>query len=44
MVVPFLLTLAEFDYFWIANAMFLAFGTAAVVGAVVKFVAYRRGF
>jgi hypothetical protein len=44
MVVPFLLTLAEFDYFWIANAMFLAFGTAAVVGAVVKLGAYRRGF
>ena len=44
MVVPFLLTLAEFDYFWIANAMFLAFGTAAGVGAVVKLVAYRRGF
>ena len=44
MVVPFLLTLAEFDYFWIANAMFLAFGTAAAVGAIVKLVAYRRGF
>ena len=44
MVVPFVLTLAEFDYFWIANAMYLAFGVAAVVGAVVKLVAYRRGF
>ena len=44
MVVPFVLTLAEFDYFWIANAMFLAFGTSAVVGAAVKLVAYRRGF
>ena len=44
MVVPFLLTLAEFDYFWIANAMYLAFVVAAVVGTVVKLVAYRRGF
>ena len=44
MVVPFVLTLAEFDYFWIGNAMYLAFVVAASVGAVVKLVAYRRGF
>jgi hypothetical protein len=44
MVVPFVLTLAEFDYFWIANAMYLAFVVSAVVGVVVKLVAYRRGF
>ena len=44
MVVPFVLTLAEYDYFWIANAMYLAFGVSAAVGAVVKVVAYRRGF
>ena len=44
MVVPFVLTLAEFDYFWIANAMYLAFVLSALVGAVVKLVAYRRGF
>jgi hypothetical protein len=44
MVVPFVLTLAEFDYFWIANAMYLAFVVSAVVGAVAKLVAYRRGF
>ena len=43
MVVPFVLTLAEFDYFWIANAMYLAFVLAAAVGAAVKLVAYRRG-
>ncbi len=43
MVVPFVLTLAELDYFWIANAMYLAFVLAAFVGAVVKLVAYRRG-
>ena len=44
MVVPFVLTLAESDYFWIANAMYLAFVLAAAVGAVIKLVAYRRGF
>ena len=44
MVVPFVMTLAEFDYFWIGNAMYLAFVLSAVVGAVVKLVAYRRGF
>jgi hypothetical protein len=44
MIVPFVLTLAEFDYFWIANAMYLAFVVSALVGAAVKVVAYRRGF
>jgi hypothetical protein len=43
MVVPFVLTLAEFDYFWIANAMYLVFFLSAAVGAAVKLVAYRRG-
>ena len=32
MVVPFVLTLAEFDYFWIANAMYLAFVLSASSG------------
>ena len=40
---PFLLTLAEFDYFWIANAMYFAFVLSALIGSVVKLVAYRRG-
>ena len=44
MIVPFVLTLAEFDYFWIANAIYLAFVVSAVVGTIVKLVAYRRGF
>jgi hypothetical protein len=43
MVVPFALTLAEFEYFWIANAMYLVFVLSALIGAVVKLVAYRRG-
>lgn len=44
MVLPFGLTLAEADHFWIANAMYLAYVTGAVVGSVVKVVVYRRGF
>ncbi len=43
MIVPFVLTLAEVDYFWIANAMYFAFVFSALVGAVMKLVAYRRG-
>src|SRR5262245_47361066 len=43
MVVPFILALAAFDHFWIANAMYAAFALAAVVGAAVKLVVYRRG-
>ncbi len=44
MVVPFILALIEADWFWIANAMYLAFTLAAIVGAVIKLIAYRRGF
>ena len=44
MVVPFILTLLEADYFWIANAIYLVFVLQAIVGAVIKLVAYRRGF
>ncbi len=43
MVVPFALTLAEFDYFWIANAMYLAFAVSAFIGTAIKIIAYRRG-
>jgi len=44
MVVPFALTLAKFDHFWIANAMYAAFALSALVGTAVKLVAYRQGF
>ncbi len=44
MVVPFILALVEAIHFWIANAMYLVFTVGAVVGAVVKLIAYRRGF
>lgn len=38
------LTMLEYDYFWIANALYLSFVIAALVSATVKLVAYRRGF
>lgn len=44
MVWPFILTLIEADHFWIANAMYLVFVVQAAVGAMIKLVAYRRGF
>ena len=44
MLVPFVLTLAEFNYFWIANSMYFAFALEALVGEAVKVVVYRRGF
>ena len=43
MIVPFILAVAEVDYFWIANAIYAAFALSALVGTAVKLVAYRRG-
>ena len=43
MIVPFVLALAEFEQFWIANAIYLVFALSAFVGTIVKLVAYRRG-
>lgn len=44
MVGPFILALLEAEHFWIANAMYLVFVVQAIVGTVIKLVAYRRGF
>ena len=44
MVGPLILALVEADHFWIANAMYLVFTVQAIVGAVIKLIAYRRGF
>ena len=44
MVGPFILTLISADHFWIANAIYLVYVMQAVAGAVIKLVAYRRGF
>ncbi|RBQ18239.1 hypothetical protein DP939_20360 [Spongiactinospora rosea] len=38
------LTLARFEYFWIANALYLAFVLDGLTTSLVKIVAYRRGF
>ena len=43
MVVPFIFALAEFDHFWIANAIYLSFAVASLTGTAIKLVAYRRG-
>ena len=38
------LTMAEFDHFWIANALYAAFILQGLTSTKVKIVAYRRGF
>jgi hypothetical protein len=38
-----LMAMAKWDYFWIANVIYLGFVLWAVVGSVLKLVAYRRG-
>ena len=38
------LTMIEYDYFWIANALYATFVLASLVSSAVKLVAYRRGF
>ncbi|MGW4123434.1 hypothetical protein [Nocardia sp. NPDC004711] len=42
-VTALVLAMANGDRFWIANAIYLGFTLSAVVGAVAKLVAYRRG-
>ena len=39
----FAMAIAKWDYFWIANVIYLGFVLWAVVGSAVKLVAYRRG-
>jgi len=38
------LTMFEYEYFWIANALYLSFVVGTLVGSVVKIVSYHRGF
>jgi len=38
------LAMLEYDYFWIANALYLSFAVGTIVASVVKIGAYRRGF
>jgi hypothetical protein len=39
-----LLAMAEVPYFWIANAVFLAFTLSALLGSIAKIAVYRWGF
>ncbi|GAB3605893.1 hypothetical protein GCM10027413_13020 [Conyzicola nivalis] len=39
-----LLAMAEADYFYIANVLYLGFVLSAVLGAITKVIVYRRGF
>ena len=38
------MSMAELNHFWIANAIYLAFGLSSLLGSAAKIVAYRRGF
>jgi len=38
------LTMAEFEHFWIANALYATFILQGLTSTSVKIVAYRRGF
>ena len=33
----------QFDWFWIANVLFLGFALSSVLASIAKLVAYRRG-
>jgi len=37
------LCMFEADWFWIGNAIFFGFALSAVLGSIVRVVAYRRG-
>jgi len=43
-VVALILTMLEYEYFWIANTLYLSFAVAGLVSGIVKLRAYRRGF
>ncbi len=38
-----ILAMVRADYFWIANVLYVGFVLSAIVGSIVKIVAYRRG-
>jgi hypothetical protein len=41
---PLLLTIADVDNFWVANAIYAVFIVAAIASSIVQVVTYRRGF
>ncbi len=38
-----LMAMAEWDWFWIANVIYLCFLLSAVIGSLAKVIVYRRG-
>ncbi len=38
------LTMLEYEYFWIASALYLSFAVGTLVSSAVKLAAYHRGF
>ena len=38
------LTMLEYEYFWIASALYLSFVVGTLVASAVKIVSYHRGF
>jgi len=38
-----LMALAEWDWFWIANALYFGFALSAILEGIAEVVAYRRG-
>jgi hypothetical protein len=38
------LTMLEYEYFWIANALYLSFAAGTLVASAVKIASYHRGF
>jgi len=38
------LTMLEYEYFWIASALYLSFVVGTLVGSAVKIASYHRGF
>jgi hypothetical protein len=43
-VAAMLMALVEWDYFWIANVIYLAFVLSTVAASATKILVYRRGF
>ena len=43
-VAAMLMALAEWDWFWIANAIYLCFVLSAILGGITKVVVYRKSF
>lgn len=43
-VAALLMSMAEWNHFWIANAIYLGFVLSAILGSVAKLAAYRWGF